>query len=61
MNWDQIKGKWQETKGQAQQKWGKLTDDDLDVIDGKARRVGWKNSAAIRYCQRRSRKTSEGI
>ncbi len=35
MNWDQIKGKWAETKGQAKQKWGKLTDDDLDVIDGK--------------------------
>ncbi len=35
MNWDQIKGKWKEVKGQAQQKWGKLTNDDLDVIDGK--------------------------
>ena len=35
MNCDQIKGKWKQAKGQAQQKWGKLTDDDLDVIDGK--------------------------
>ena len=35
MNWDQIKGKWKQAKGQAQQQWGKLTDDDLDVINGK--------------------------
>lgn len=35
MNWDQIEGKWKQAKGQAQQKWGKLTNDDLDVVDGK--------------------------
>lgn len=35
MNWDQIEGKWKQAKGQAQQKWGKLTDDDLDVVNGK--------------------------
>ena len=35
MNWDQIKGNWKQLKGQAQQKWAKLTDDDWDMIDGK--------------------------
>jgi uncharacterized protein YjbJ (UPF0337 family) len=35
MNWDVIKGKWKRAKGQAQQKWGKLTNDDLDVMEGK--------------------------
>lgn len=35
MNWDQIKGKWKQVKGQAQQQWGDLTEDDLTVIDGK--------------------------
>jgi uncharacterized protein YjbJ (UPF0337 family) len=34
MNWDQIKGNWKQMKGQAQQKWGKLTKDDLDVVEG---------------------------
>jgi len=34
MNWDQIQGKWKQTKGSLKQKWGKLTDDDLDVIAG---------------------------
>ena len=35
MNWDQIEGKWKQAKGSIKQKWGKLTDDDLDVINGK--------------------------
>jgi uncharacterized protein YjbJ (UPF0337 family) len=34
MNWDQVQGKWKQLKGQAKTRWGKLTDDDLDVIAG---------------------------
>ncbi len=35
MNWDQITGKWLQLKGQVREKWGKLTDDDLNVIAGR--------------------------
>src|SRR3954465_5025396 len=35
MNWDQVEGKWKQMKGGVKKKWGKLTDDDLDVIAGK--------------------------
>jgi uncharacterized protein YjbJ (UPF0337 family) len=35
MNWDQVEGKWKQLKGSVKQKWGKLTDDDLDVVTGK--------------------------
>jgi uncharacterized protein YjbJ (UPF0337 family) len=35
MNWDQIEGKWKQLKGLAKQKWGDLTDDDLETIAGK--------------------------
>jgi uncharacterized protein YjbJ (UPF0337 family) len=35
MNWDRVEGNWKEFKGKAKQKWGKLTNDDLDVIEGK--------------------------
>jgi len=35
MNWDQIKGNWKQFTGKAKEKWGKLTDDDLQVIGGK--------------------------
>ena len=34
MNWDQVQGKWKQIKGQAKTRWGKLTDDDLDVVAG---------------------------
>jgi uncharacterized protein YjbJ (UPF0337 family) len=39
MNWDQLEGKWKQYKGQAKEKWGKLTDDDLDVVDGRRQQL----------------------
>ena len=35
MNWDQVEGKWKQYKGALKERWGKLTDDDFDVIAGK--------------------------
>ena len=35
MNDDTIAGNWKQFKGKVKEQWGKLTDDDLDVIDGK--------------------------
>jgi uncharacterized protein YjbJ (UPF0337 family) len=35
MNWDQVAGNWKQFKGTVKEKWGKLTDDDLEVIQGK--------------------------
>jgi uncharacterized protein YjbJ (UPF0337 family) len=35
MNWDRVEGNWKEFKGKVQLQWGKLTSDDLDVIEGK--------------------------
>lgn len=34
MNWDIIEGKWKQLKGATKVKWGELTDDELDQIDG---------------------------
>lgn len=34
MNRDQIEGKWKQIMGDAKQRWGKLTDDDMQRIDG---------------------------
>jgi uncharacterized protein YjbJ (UPF0337 family) len=34
MNWDQIEGKWKQFSGKAREKWGKLTDSDMEVIKG---------------------------
>jgi uncharacterized protein YjbJ (UPF0337 family) len=35
MNWDRIKGNWKQFSGKAQQQWGKLTNDDLEVVEGR--------------------------
>ncbi|MGZ5092417.1 MAG: CsbD family protein [Burkholderiales bacterium] len=35
MNWDRIEGNWKVFKGKIKEQWGKLTDDELDVIAGK--------------------------
>jgi uncharacterized protein YjbJ (UPF0337 family) len=35
MNWDRIEGNWKQFKGTAKEQWGKLTDDQLDIIAGK--------------------------
>ena len=34
MNWDRIEGNWKQLKGTLKAKWGKLTDDEFDVIAG---------------------------
>ena len=35
MNQDRIEGRWKQIKGKVKEQWGKLTDDDFDVIAGK--------------------------
>jgi uncharacterized protein YjbJ (UPF0337 family) len=35
MNHDRIEGRWKQVKGKVKERWGKLTDDDIDVIAGK--------------------------
>jgi uncharacterized protein YjbJ (UPF0337 family) len=35
MNWDIAEGNWKQFKGKVKAQWGKLTDDQLDVIGGK--------------------------
>jgi uncharacterized protein YjbJ (UPF0337 family) len=34
MNQDVFKGKWNQLKGNVRKQWGKLTDDDVDQIQG---------------------------
>ncbi|WP_394835179.1 CsbD family protein [Pendulispora rubella] len=56
MNWDSLKGDWKVLKGQVRQKWGKLTDDDLEQIAGQRdeflgrlqQRYGYKKDEAER-------------
>lgn len=34
MNWDRVEGNWKQLTGHVQTRWGKLTNDHLDVIKG---------------------------
>ena len=36
MNTDTMKGQWKQLKGKAKERWGRLTDDELDQIEGRA-------------------------
>ena len=42
MTWDKIEGNWKQLKGNVQQQWGKLSDDQLDVIAGKREQLSGK-------------------
>jgi len=35
MNDDILKGKWAQLKGSVKEQWGKLTDDEIEQLDGK--------------------------
>ena len=35
MDWDRIEGNWKQFTGKVKEQWGKLTDDDIDMIAGK--------------------------
>jgi uncharacterized protein YjbJ (UPF0337 family) len=39
MNADILKGKWRQLKGEAKVKWGRLTDDEIDQVDGNAEKL----------------------
>jgi len=42
MNWDRIEGNWKQITGKARAKWGKLTDDDFDVVAGRRDQLAGK-------------------
>ncbi|MBR0658387.1 CsbD family protein [Neoroseomonas oryzicola] len=35
MNSDRIAGNWKQITGKVKEQWGKLTDDDIAVVEGK--------------------------
>jgi uncharacterized protein YjbJ (UPF0337 family) len=39
MNRDILKGKWNQMKGEVRKQWGKLTDSDIDQIQGDAEKL----------------------
>jgi uncharacterized protein YjbJ (UPF0337 family) len=46
MDWNRVEGNWKQFKGKAKEKWGKLTDDDLNVIEGRREQLEGSCSSA---------------
>ena len=42
MNWDRIEGNWKQLKGKTLAQWGKLTEDDFDVVAGRREQLAGK-------------------
>ena len=54
MNWDQIEGNWKKIKGEVKARWGKLTDDDLDIIEGKREKLVGKLQEKYGYTKEKA-------
>lgn len=67
MNTDVLEGKWKQMQGQMKEWWGKLTDQDLDVIAGQRDKLigalqekyGWARRDAENEVSRRLREIDE--
>lgn len=56
MNSDVIKGNWKQFKGEVQKQWGKLTDDDLDIINGEKEKIVGKIQERYGYARDKAEK-----
>ncbi len=65
-NWDVIKGKWTQLKGEARTQWGQITDDEWDQIAGDRQKLigklqehyGWSREEAERQVETFSERAS---
>jgi uncharacterized protein YjbJ (UPF0337 family) len=56
MNQDILQGKWKQAKGLAKQQWGKLTDNQLDRIEGRSEELVGLVQEAYGYSRERAQK-----
>ena len=56
MNWDRVQGNWKQVKGAIKAQWGKLTDDELDVIAGRRDQLAGKIQERYGYEKDRARR-----
>jgi uncharacterized protein YjbJ (UPF0337 family) len=65
VNWDIIKGKWTQLKGELRKQWGELTDDEWDQIAGDREKLigklqehyGWSREEAERRAEEQFSRT----
>ena len=54
MNQDVLKGKWMQLKGEVRTQWGKLTNDDLDQIEGNTEKLVGKLQERYGYAREKA-------
>ncbi len=55
INDDILKGKWKQFKGEIRTRWGQLTDDELDEIEGSRIKLEGKLQEKYGYSRERAR------
>jgi len=56
MNRDQMEGKWKQFTGKAKEQWGKLTDDDLQQLEGNTDQLAGKIQERYGYTKEQAEK-----
>jgi len=56
MNQDRISGNWKQFKGKVKEQWGKLTDDDLNVVEGKRDQLAGRIQERYGYTKEQAEK-----
>jgi uncharacterized protein YjbJ (UPF0337 family) len=59
MNEDILKGKWKQIKGNVKRSWGRLTDDEMDVIEGDRDRLVGKLQEHYGYSRQEAERAVE--
>jgi uncharacterized protein YjbJ (UPF0337 family) len=59
MNTETIKGNWKQLKGKVKERWGKLTDDDLTVIEGKKDQLIGRLQERYGYAREQAQKEAD--
>lgn len=61
MNKDIMKGKWEQAKGHVQKKWGELTNDELDQIQGDSQILQGKLQEKYGYSKEKAKEEIEAF
>ncbi len=56
MNTDILKGKWMQVRGEAKKIWGKITDDEMDQIEGNVEKLIGKLQEKYGYTREQAEK-----
>jgi uncharacterized protein YjbJ (UPF0337 family) len=56
MDWNRVEGSWKQFRGRVKEKWGDLTDDDLDKVGGRRGSAGGNNQERYGIAKDQARK-----